>query len=57
MVAEDEIINAAKAANAHDFIVKLPEGYHTVIGEGQGNVQLSGGQKQVLFLASSVFSN
>ena len=40
---KDEIVAAAKAANAHDFIVKFPDGYDTRIGAGGG--KLSGGQK------------
>ncbi len=50
-----EIIEAAKVANAHDFIMELPHGYDTNIGDG-GN-KLSGGQKQRLSIARAVLKN
>ena len=46
---DEEIISAAKAAHAHSFIRRLPEGYNTVIGEDGGS--LSQGQKQLLCIA------
>lgn len=52
---EEEVIEAAKVANAHDFITSLPQGYHTNIGDGGG--KLSGGQKQRLSIARAVLKN
>ena len=50
-----EIIYAAKVANAHKFISRLPDGYDTVLSEGGSN--LSAGQKQLLAIARAVLSN
>ena len=54
-VPMEDIIAAAKAANAHDFIMELPQGYQTVAGE-RGNT-LSGGEKQRIALARAVLKN
>ena len=54
-IPADEVIRAAKMADAHDFIVKLPQGYDTVIGE-QG-VRLSGGQRQRISIARALLKN
>ncbi len=48
----DEIIAAAKAANAHDFILRLPEGYETLVGTGSRS--LSGGEKQRVSIARAL---
>jgi subfamily B ATP-binding cassette protein MsbA len=54
-VAEADVINAAKVANAHDFIIEMPQGYHTNIGDRGG--KLSGGQRQRLSIARAVLKN
>lgn len=52
---EDEIIKAARLANAHDFIMELPNGYNTVIGDG--SVKLSGGEQQRISLARAILKD
>ena len=53
--SDEEVIRAAKAANAHEFIMELENGYDTDIG--QRGVKLSGGQKQRLSIARVFLKN
>lgn len=52
---EAEMIEAAKKARCHDFIMALPDGYDTVVGEGGGT--LSGGEKQRISIARAILKN
>lgn len=54
-ITMDKIEEAAKAANAHEFILKQPEGYETIIGDR--GVRLSGGQRQRLAIARAILKN
>ena len=54
-VTEDEVVAAAKIANAHEFILQMPEGYATNIGDRGG--KLSGGQRQRIAIARAVLKN
>ena len=52
---QEQIMAAARAGNAHEFIIRLPQGYHTVIGER--GATLSGGERQRIAIARAVLKN
>jgi len=52
---EEQVIEAAKIANAHEFIVNTPDGYHSNIGDG--GCKLSGGQRQRISIARAILKN
>lgn len=54
-ISDERIVAAARVANAHDFILQMPEGYQTVIGDR--GVRLSGGQRQRLAIARAVLKD
>ncbi|GMP70102.1 hypothetical protein CsSME_00029103 [Camellia sinensis var. sinensis] len=54
-VSKDDVIKAAKAANAHGFVISLPQGYDTLVGERGG--LLSGGQRQRVAIARALLKN
>jgi ATP-binding cassette subfamily B protein/subfamily B ATP-binding cassette protein MsbA len=54
-VSDVEVLRAAKAANAHEFVKRLPDGYGTVLGERGGT--LSGGQRQRISIARAIVRN
>lgn len=54
-VSDEQVVRAAKAAHAHEFIVELPQGYDTLVGER--GIKLSGGQKQRVAIARAILKD
>ena len=54
-LAEEDIVRAARIANAHDFIMEFPDGYDTVVGDR--GIRLSGGQRQRVAIARAIVGN
>ena len=52
---DDEVVRAARAANAHDFVMNLPQGYNTIVGEK--GYSLSGGERQRIAIARALIHN
>ena len=52
---DDEVVRAARAAHAHDFVMNLPQGYNTIVGEK--GYSLSGGERQRIAIARALIHN
>ena len=54
-ISDEEIVRAARIANAHEFVLELPDGYETVVGDR--GIRLSGGQRQRVAIARAIVGN